>query len=100
MALPASQVYVKLHLLFQGKSAGLLHGLGNAIRCRGQAEVRKAAQIVHLKDAAIVSAAAQAKAEYLATHDVKHLLNHAQAIAKAYGITVLPPAELLNALTN
>jgi predicted nucleic acid-binding protein len=60
-----------------------------------KAEVRKAARIVHLKDAAIVAAAAKGKAEYLATHDVKHLLNHAQAIEEAYGITVIAPAELL-----
>jgi predicted nucleic acid-binding protein len=64
------------------------------------AAVRKAAQIVHLKDAPIVAAAAKAKAEYLATHDVKHLLNHAQAIEAAYGITVIAPAELVNILTN
>jgi predicted nucleic acid-binding protein len=65
-----------------------------------KAEVRKAAQIVHLKDAPIVAAAAKVKADYLATHDVKHLLNHAQAIDKAYGITVLSPAELLSVLSN
>ncbi|HZA24238.1 MAG TPA: hypothetical protein VFA32_16820, partial [Dehalococcoidia bacterium] len=65
-----------------------------------KAEVRKAARIVHLKDAAIVAAAAKGKADYLVTHDVKHLLNHATAIAKAYGIMVLTPAELLSALTN
>jgi predicted nucleic acid-binding protein len=65
-----------------------------------KAEVLRAAKIVHLKDAPIVAAAARSKAEYLATHDVKHLLNHATAIAEAYGITVLTPAELLRALTN
>jgi uncharacterized protein len=65
-----------------------------------KAEVLKAAQIVHLKDAPIVAAAAKAKAAYLATHDVKHLLSHAQAIAAAYGITVLTPAELVSILTN
>jgi predicted nucleic acid-binding protein len=65
-----------------------------------KAEILKAAQLVHLKDAAIVAAAAKSKAEYLATHDVKHLLNHAQAIEAAYGITVLSPAELLSVLTN
>jgi predicted nucleic acid-binding protein len=65
-----------------------------------KAEVLRAAQIVHLKDAPIVAAAAKAKADYLATHDVKHLLNHAQAIEAAYGITVLTPAELLRILTN
>ena len=65
-----------------------------------KAEVRKAAQIVHLKDAAIVAAAAKGKADYLVTHDVKHLLNHAQAIEAAYGITVIVPAELLSVLTN
>ena len=65
-----------------------------------KAEVLKATQVVYLKDAPIVAAAAKGKADYLATHDVKHLLNHATAIAEAYGITVLTPAELLRALTN
>ena len=64
------------------------------------AEVRKAAQVVHLKDAPIVAAAAKGKAAYLTTHDVKHLLSHTQAIEAAYGITVLSPAELLSVLTN
>jgi uncharacterized protein len=63
-------------------------------------DVRKAAQVVHLKDAPIVAAAAKAKVDYLATHDVKHLLSHAQAIEAAYGITVVAPAELLSILTN
>jgi predicted nucleic acid-binding protein len=65
-----------------------------------KAEVLKAAQIVHLKDAAIVAAAAKGKADYLATHDVKHLLTHAQAIEAVYGIAVIAPAELLRILTN
>jgi predicted nucleic acid-binding protein len=65
-----------------------------------KAAVLKAAQIVHLKDAPIVAAAAKANAEYLATHDVKHLLKQAQAIEQEYLITVLPPAELLRILTN
>jgi uncharacterized protein len=65
-----------------------------------KAQVLKAAQIVHLKDAPIVAAAAKAKADYLATHDVKHLLTHAQAIEEAYGITVIAPAELLSVLIN
>jgi predicted nucleic acid-binding protein len=65
-----------------------------------KAAVLQAAQIVHLKDAPIVAAAAKAKAEYLATHDVKHLLSQAQAIADAYGISVLSPAEILHILTN
>jgi uncharacterized protein len=64
------------------------------------AEIRKAAQVVHLKDAPIVAAAAKGKAAYLATHDVKHLLSHNQAIEAAYGITILSPAELLSVLTN
>jgi hypothetical protein len=51
----------------------------------------KAVQLVHLKDAPIVAAAATAKADYLATHDVKHLLAQAQAIERAYGITVVLP---------
>jgi uncharacterized protein len=65
-----------------------------------KAAVLKAAQLVHLKDAPIVAAAVTAKAEYLATHDVKHLISHAQAIEEAYGITVISPAELLNILSN
>jgi predicted nucleic acid-binding protein len=65
-----------------------------------KAAVLKAAQIVHLKDAPIVAAAAKAKAEYLATHDVKHLINHAQAIERAYSIAVLMPAEVLRILSN
>jgi predicted nucleic acid-binding protein len=65
-----------------------------------KAAVLKAAQIVHLKDAPIVAAAAKVKADYLATHDVKHLLNHAQAIDRAYGITVLTPSEVLSVLIN
>jgi predicted nucleic acid-binding protein len=64
-----------------------------------KAAVLRAAQLVHLKDAPIV-AAAKAKAEYLATHDVKHLLNHARAIEAAYGVTVIAPADLLNTLKN
>jgi predicted nucleic acid-binding protein len=63
-------------------------------------QVLKAAQIVHYKDAPIVAAAVKAKAEYLATHDVKHLLSHAKAIADAYVITVLTPADLLSVLAN
>jgi predicted nucleic acid-binding protein len=63
-------------------------------------QVLKAAQVVHLKDAPIVAAAVKANADYLATHDVKHLLSHAQAIADAYVITVLAPAELLSVLAN
>jgi predicted nucleic acid-binding protein len=65
-----------------------------------KAETLRAAQIVHLKDAPIVAAAAKAKADYLATHDVKHLVAKAQVIAAAYGITVLTPADLLRILTN
>jgi predicted nucleic acid-binding protein len=65
-----------------------------------KAEVLRAAQIVHLKDAPIVAAAAKSKTDYLATHDVKHLLTHAKVIDKAYGITVLSPADLLSILTN
>jgi uncharacterized protein len=63
-------------------------------------QVLKAAQVVHLKDAPIVAAAVKANADYLATHDVKHLLSHAQAIADAYVITVLTPADLLSVLAN
>jgi predicted nucleic acid-binding protein len=47
-----------------------------------------------------VAAAAKANADYLATHDVKHLLSHAQAIEAAYGITVLAPSELVSILSN
>jgi predicted nucleic acid-binding protein len=69
--------------------------LASSVTRPTKADVRKAAQIVHLKDAPIVAAAAKANADYLATHDVKHLVTHAQAIDQAYGITVLTPADLL-----
>jgi hypothetical protein len=49
-----------------------------------KADILQAAEVVHLKDAPIVAAAAKGKAAYLATHDVKHLLSHAQAIEAAY----------------
>jgi predicted nucleic acid-binding protein len=65
-----------------------------------KADILRAAQIVHLKDAPIVAGAAKAKAEYLATHDVKHLVAEAQAIERAYGIAVLTPVALLRILTN
>jgi predicted nucleic acid-binding protein len=65
-----------------------------------KAQVLNAAQIVHSKDAPIVAAAVKADADYLATHDVKHLLSHAQAITDAYVITVLTPADLLRVLAN
>jgi uncharacterized protein len=65
-----------------------------------KAEVLRAAQLVHLKDAPIIAAAAKAKAHYLATHDVKHLIHNAQAIEQAYGVAVLTPAEVLRILTN
>jgi predicted nucleic acid-binding protein len=65
-----------------------------------KAEVLRATQLVHLKDAPIVAAAAKANAEYLATHDVKHLLAQSRVIEQAYGITVLTPAKLLRILTN
>ena len=65
-----------------------------------KAEVLKAAQIVHLKDAPIVAAATKGEADYLATHDVKHLLTHAKAIESAYGISVLTAADILHILTN
>ena len=65
-----------------------------------KANMLNAAQIVHLKDAPIVAAAAKANVDYLATHDIKHLVAHAQAIERAYGIAVLTPAELLTVLAN
>jgi predicted nucleic acid-binding protein len=65
-----------------------------------KADVLQAAQLVHLKDAPIVAAAAKGKADFLATHDVKHLLAHAQPIERAYGVTVLTPADVLSVLTN
>ena len=65
-----------------------------------KADILQTAEVVHLKDAPIVAAAAKGKAAYLATHDVKHLISHAQAIEEAYGITVLAPSELISILSN
>jgi predicted nucleic acid-binding protein len=87
---PAALPYVSL----------IAHLFAPYITRPSKAEVLQAAKIVYLKDAPIVAAATKVKADYLATYDVKHLLNHAQAIDRAYGIIVLTPAELLSALTN
>ena len=65
-----------------------------------KAAVLRAARIVHSKDAPIVAAAARVKAEYLATHDLRHLLSHREEIENSYGIKVLTPGELLSLAPN
>jgi len=57
--------------------------------------VRRAMQIVHAKDAAIVAAAAHGHADYLVTLDKRHILSAAGAIASTFGLVVLTPGEML-----
>jgi predicted nucleic acid-binding protein len=51
-----------------------------------KAEVLRAAKIVHLKDAAIVAAAAKVKADYLATHDVNHFSTMSKQLSRHMGL--------------
>jgi predicted nucleic acid-binding protein len=62
------------------------------------ASVRRAATLIHPKDAPIVAGALAARATYLATYDRRHLLNHAEAIRQALGILVMTPDDILRSL--
>ncbi|MGI8856853.1 MAG: hypothetical protein ACR2JW_13970 [Thermomicrobiales bacterium] len=57
--------------------------------------VEGAMQIVELKDAPIVAAAAFAQADYLATYDRRHLLAKRAEIEQSYGIVTTTPDEIL-----
>ena len=63
-----------------------------------QTAMEQAAEMIELKDAAIVAAAVAARAEYLATYDRKHLLAKKAEIGEAFGIIVATPDEILVAL--
>ncbi|MHB8645293.1 MAG: PIN domain-containing protein [Thermomicrobiales bacterium] len=64
-----------------------------------QAAVEQVAEIIELKDAAIVAAAMAAQAEYLATYDRKHLLAKRAEIAETFGIVVATPDEIIAAIS-
>jgi len=63
-----------------------------------QTAVEQAAEMIELKDAAIVAAAVAARAEYLATYDRKHLLAKKAEIGESFGIIVATPDEIIAAL--
>jgi predicted nucleic acid-binding protein len=58
-------------------------------------QVRRAAEVVVLKDAPVVAGAIEAKASYLASYDRKHLLGQAAAIKANFDITVDTPDSIL-----
>jgi hypothetical protein len=50
--------------------------------------------IVALKDAPIVAGAIRAEADYLASHDERHLLRRSEEIKARFGVNVVPPHEV------
>ncbi len=58
-------------------------------------QVAQAAAHIEAKDAAIVAAAAAARAQFLATYDRRHLLAQREMIAAQFTITVTTPDEIL-----
>ncbi len=57
--------------------------------------ILKVAEVVNIKDAPIVAAAMQAKADGLASYDRKHLLQHKEEIEKNFKVKVGTPDEFL-----
>ncbi|MGH2442196.1 MAG: hypothetical protein ACRDFX_03410 [Chloroflexota bacterium] len=60
-----------------------------------KSQILEVANTVELKDAPIVAAAVEAKAEYLATYDRRHLLRVADRIHGTFGIKVATPSQIL-----
>ena len=58
-------------------------------------EILKAAEVVVLKDAAIVAAAKKAKVDLLVTLDKKHLLGNTK-IGEILGVEIVSPQETVN----
>lgn len=56
--------------------------------------ILKVAKTVEVKDAPIVAGAISAKADYLASFDHKHLLQHRQEIEINFKVKILTPDEL------
>lgn len=72
--------------------------LGASVVTPSNAAVRRAAGVVNLKDAPIVAAAIRARADYLATHDVKTLLRYKDEVLARLGVRLVQPHEVLNLL--
>ena len=64
------------------------------------AKLHRAEEIVDPKDAPIVAAALTADTTFLATHDTRHLLSHADEIRDAFGIEVVTPGDLLQSFDS
>jgi hypothetical protein len=60
--------------------------------------VERCAELVHLKDAVVVAGAVHAGTIWLASYDRKHLLTQRDVIAKAFGVTITTPDEILSTL--
>jgi predicted nucleic acid-binding protein len=59
------------------------------------AAIRRACDVVVVKDAPIVAAAAEASADYLLTFDRVHILRRRLEIKDAFGVDAVLPEELL-----
>lgn len=53
------------------------------------------AKTIELKDAPIVAAAIVGGADYLATHDAKHLLSQAEIARVSFGLIIVTPGDVL-----
>jgi len=60
--------------------------------------IQEASEIIEPKDAPILAGALAAHAEYLVTHDKRHLLSQAGTIKSHFGISVTTPGDLLDLL--
>jgi predicted nucleic acid-binding protein len=72
--------------------------LSSAIVDPPESFVREVARSVEPKDAPIVAAAVQARAEYLATWDRKHLLSRKERIEASFPISVVTPDRVLEVI--
>lgn len=58
--------------------------------------ILKASKVVNVKDAPIVAAALEAKADFLVTYDRKHLLRYKGEVEREFKIKVRTPGEVMN----
>ncbi|MDQ3702573.1 MAG: hypothetical protein M3442_16860, partial [Chloroflexota bacterium] len=56
------------------------------------------AQVIEIKDAPIVAGAIEARADYLASFDRRHLLSQAELIRARFEIIVATPDEVIGSL--
>ncbi len=78
----------------------LVHVLSPYLVTPSPASVRRAARLIHPKDAPIVAGARAARAPFLATYDRRHLLNHADEIHAAFGRLVMTPDQILASIRS